>query len=119
MFTKPRRRKSSIFSDSRYGSRYSRRRHKIPTPVLLAAIPMALLVLELLLRIGVGLAGKGDEMNAYQGEPAIATAYRFKPLTASQAPVRGIPGYGGLAVKSSPITGYQLVPGQENAALKI
>ncbi|MBE9030223.1 SGNH/GDSL hydrolase family protein [filamentous cyanobacterium LEGE 11480] len=91
----------------------------MPLPLLLAALPLALLVLELLLRLGVGLAGKGDELNAYQGEPTIATAYRFKPFTADQQTVKGIPGYGELAVQSHPLTGYQLVPNQENAALKI
>jgi hypothetical protein len=118
MFSKPRRRKSSIFSNSSYSS-YSRRRRKISTPVLIGAIPVTLLVLELLLRIGVGLAGKSAEINAYQGEPAIATAYRLQPLTSDNQPIKGLPGYGELAVQVHPLTGYQLRPNQENAALKI
>jgi hypothetical protein len=118
MFTKSRR-KTSMFSDARDRGRYGRRRQSLPTPWLIAALPLALLVVELLLRVGVGIAGKSNELNAYQGEPPIATAYRFKPFTSEQKPVQGVPGYGGLAVQANPLTGYQLMPKQENAALQI
>jgi lysophospholipase L1-like esterase len=118
MFTKPRR-QTSIFSNSRDRSRYGRRRQSLPTPWLIAALPVTLLAVELLLRIGVGIAGKTTELNAYQGEPPIATAYRFKPFTSEQQPVQGVPGYGGLAVQANPLTGYQLMPKQQNAALQI
>lgn len=107
-----------MFSSSSYSS-YSRRRQKVPMPVLIGAIPVGLLVLELLLRLGVSLAGKADEMNAYQGEPPIATAYRFKPFTRENQPVKGIPGFGALAVQTHPLTGYQLMPSQTNSALQI
>jgi hypothetical protein len=118
MFTKSRR-KTSMFSDARDRGRYGRRRQSIPTPWLIAAIPVTLLAVELLLRIGVGFAGKTAELNAYQGEPPIATAYRFKPFTSDQKPVQGVPGYGGLAVQAHPLTGYALMPQQGNAALQI
>jgi lysophospholipase L1-like esterase len=117
MFTKPRR-QTSIFSNARDRARYGRRQ-ALPAPWLIAAFPVALLAVELLLRVGVGIAGKGAEFNAYQGEPPIATAYRFKPFTSEQKPVQGVPGYGGLAVQANPLTGYQLMPKQENAALQI
>ncbi len=121
MFSKQRRRKSSIFSSSSssYSSRYSRRQKKIPTPVLIGAIPLTLLAVELLLRLGVGIAGKSAEINAYQGEPAIDTAYRFQPLTSENQPIKGLPGYGQLAVQSNPLKGYQLMPNQANAAWNI
>ncbi len=118
MFTKSRR-KTSMFSDARDRGRYGRRRQSIPMPWLIAAIPVTLLAVELLLRIGVGFAGKTAELNAYQGEPPIATNYRFKPFTSTQQPVQGVPGYGGLAVQAHPLKGYQLMPKQENAALQI
>ncbi len=118
MFTKPRR-QTSIFSNSGDRGGYGRRRQSRPTPWLIAAIPATLLAIELLLRIGVGIAGKTAEFNAYQGEPPIATAYRFKPFTSEQKPVQGVPGYGELAVQANPLTGYQLMPKQENAALQI
>jgi hypothetical protein len=118
MFTKSRR-KTSMFSDARDRGRYGRRRQSIPTPWLIAAIPVTLLALELLLRVGVGIAGKSGELNAYQGEPTIATNYRFKPFTTDQKPVQGVPGYGELAVQANPLTGYQLLPSQQNAALQI
>jgi hypothetical protein len=118
MFTKSRR-KTSMFSDARDRGRYGRRRQSIPTPWLIAAIPVTLLAVELLLRVGVGFAGKTAELNAYQGEPPIATAYRFKPFTSDQKPVQGVPGYGGLAVQAHPLTGYALMPQQGNAALQI
>jgi lysophospholipase L1-like esterase len=118
MFTKSRR-KTSMFSDARDRGRYGRRRQSIPAPWLIAAVPAGLLALELLLRIGVSVAGKSAELNAYQGEPTIATAYRFKPFTSDQKPVQGVPGYGGLAVQAHPLTGYQLMPKHENAALQI
>jgi hypothetical protein len=114
MFTKNRRKSSYLFTSTKYS-----RRRSIPTPWLLAALPVGLLLLELLLRLGVGIAGKGAEMNAYEGEPAIATDYRFKPFSSDGKPVQGIPGTGRLAVQTHPLTGYQLMPSQRHRALSI
>lgn len=112
------RRKTSMFAsdDRRYGPR---RGGGLPGKWILAAIPVGLLALELLLRVGVGIAGKTAELNAYQGEPANSTDYRFRALTRDRQPVRGIPGYGGLAATLHPLTGYQLQPSQQNASLQI
>jgi lysophospholipase L1-like esterase len=118
MFTK-RRKSSSLFSDSRYRSSYGGRRRSIPTRWLIASVPLALLALELLLRVGVGMAGKSGELNAYEGEPAIVTDYRFKPVNAAKQAIQGLPGSGRLAVQSHPLTGYQLLPDQKNAAVEI
>jgi lysophospholipase L1-like esterase len=117
MFTK--RRKSSLFSDSRDRSRYGGRRRSIPTPWLIASVPLALLALELLLRVGVGIAGKGAELDAYEGEPAIVTDYRFKPVNAAKQAIQGLPGAGRLVVQSHPLTGYQLLPDQKNTAVQV
>ncbi len=116
MFTK--RRQSSLFANSKYRN-YNRSRGSIPQPWLIAAIPLAFLAIEILLRVGVGIAGKGAELDAYEGEPANVTDYRFKPLNAAKQSLQGEPSYGRLAVQSHPLTGYQLTADQKNAAVVI
>jgi hypothetical protein len=114
MFTKNRRR-TSLFSESSY----RRRRSKVPTSWLIGAIPAGLLLLELLLRLGVGLAGKGAELNDYMGEPRRITDYRLKAHGGNFQPIEGIPNYGRLSAFADPLVGYRLQNKQLNQSLAI
>jgi hypothetical protein len=109
MFSKRPKKSSWSMSDSRYKRS---RGPSIPRPFILASIPLAILALEVLLRLAAGVMGKGPEMAAYRGAPPAVSAYQLKYLTRSGDPIQGLPGQGQLAVKQNAATGYQLVENQ-------
>lgn len=96
-----------------YVGKKTRRRRLSPLLILLS-VPLALIALELLTRMLVGLSGQSQRLADYAGEPAIATAYRLQFLTKKQQPLDGLPNRGELAVQRHPSVGYQLVGGQQN-----
>jgi len=93
---------------------YRKSRSSLPLLVILLAIPLILILLELLTGIGVGIAGKSAELEAYEGEPAIVTAYRLKFLGQNQQPYDGLSDRGLLAVQRRLAVGYSLVGNQKS-----
>ena len=108
MFKSPRRRKP-------YSSFYNknRNRRRVSPLWLMVSVPLLLIALELLAWILIGLTGKSAELAAYQGEPAIVTAYRLKFLTENKKPIAGLPDRGSLLAKKEIAVGYQLVGKQK------
>jgi hypothetical protein len=86
----------------------------LPLLVILAAIPLVLVLLELLTRIVIGVMGKSAEFAAYEGEPAIVTAYRLKFLGKTQQPYDGLSDSGFLAAQRRLAVGYSLVGNQKS-----
>lgn len=84
--------------------------------VILAAIPLTLIGLELLVRLFTFATGKTAELDAYEGEAAIVNAYRLKYLDQSGHPYDGLPNRGRLKVERSPLMGYRLVENQQSNA---
>jgi lysophospholipase L1-like esterase len=82
--------------------------------IILLSIPLILILLELLVRLLVGVAGKNAELAAYEGESAIITAYNLKFLSPSQQPYQGLPDQGSLAAQRSLAGGYSLMGKQES-----
>lgn len=91
-----------------------KRRQSLPLPAILAAIPITLILLELLARLLVGFAGESAELSAYRGEPAIVSAYRLKFLDETQQPYDGLPERGQLAAQRQLAVGYSLVGNQQS-----
>jgi lysophospholipase L1-like esterase len=91
-----------------------KRRQSLPLPAILAAIPLILILLELLARLLVGFAGESAELAAYQGEPAIVSAYRLKFLDETQQPYDGLSERGQLAAQRQLAVGYSLVGDQQS-----
>ncbi len=111
------RRKSSSFSS--YGSSRSRSRKKsIPLPLLVAAVPLAIVAAELLLRFGVGASGKAGELAGYFGEASAVSDYRLQVNTVSGQAVSGSD-WGELKVRPSALTGYELLPNQKTRVAEI
>jgi lysophospholipase L1-like esterase len=80
---------------------------------------LALLVLEVGVRLIVGVSGKNQELASFQGEPLLVSAYRLRYLDQAGNPIPGIPMQGDLTIKHSPVMGYRLVGNQQQAAWKI
>lgn len=94
---------------------YRKSRRTLPLPVIILAIPLALILLELLTRLFVGVAGKSDVLAAYEGQPAIINAYCLKFLSSqTQKPYDGLFDRGHLAVQRSLAGGYKLVGNQKS-----
>lgn len=87
--------------------------------LVLLALPLSLVALELLMRLGVGISGKTAELSAYEGEPQSTTAYRLKYLDHAGRPYDGLPDRGRLKVERSPLMGYKLLPSQETPYWRI
>jgi lysophospholipase L1-like esterase len=92
-------------------SRYRQPKHQKNFSLLwiAAAVPLSLIVLEVLARLLLGVTGKG-----VVGEAPIVQAYRLKFLTETQKPIEGLANSGSLAAKRSPAVSYQLVEKQKN-----
>lgn len=94
---------------SPYSSYQKRNRSRPVSPIfILLSIPLILILLELLMRLFVGISGKSGELNAYQGESAIANAYRLQFLNSSQQPYDGLPQRGRLLAQQRTSVGYEL-----------
>ena len=95
-----------------YSSSYGRSKKKsIPLLWILALIPATFIGLEFLLRVGVSMTGKEADLSGFGGEPAKISAYRMRPMTQDGQPIAGLQP-GTLQVRSSGLTGYELVPNQ-------
>lgn len=90
------------------------RRRSLPLPAILMAIPVALILLEVLLRIFVLASGKKAELAAYKGEPASVSAYRLKFLSQTLQPYDGLSAHGDLAAQRRLAVGYGLVRNQRS-----
>ncbi|MGB7442941.1 MAG: SGNH/GDSL hydrolase family protein [Coleofasciculaceae cyanobacterium] len=95
-------------------SPYLKRRRRLPLSVIILAIPLALIILELLAVVLIGITGKGAELAAYEGEPAIVTAYTLRFLGSEQEPYDGLSNRGHLAAQRSLGVGYSLVGNQQS-----
>ncbi len=114
MFARSRSKYAQYDSYSSYSSSSYGRKPKFPwLKVLPIAIPVGLLLLELLLRLGVGMAGKAPELNRYEGESAELTNYRLHWLNDAGQPIDGLPNRGRLNAKRSDLLGYRLVGNQK------
>jgi lysophospholipase L1-like esterase len=85
----------------------------------LAAIPLSVIALELLARFATFASGKSAELHAYEGEPALITAYRLKYLDRAGQPYDGLPDRGSLQVKRNTLRGYRLVGDQKTNVWQI
>ena len=94
--------------------RYQKTPPRLPLLVLLAAIPVVLILLELLARIAVGVTGKNAEFAAYEGVPTIVSDYCLKFLSQTQQPYDGLVNRGRLAVQRNASVGYSFVGNQKN-----
>ena len=96
-----------------YSSSYGRSSKKKSIPLLwiLALIPTTFIGLELLLRVGVSVMGKEADLSGFGGEPSRISAYRMRPMTQDGQAIAGL-SPGTLQVRSSGLTGYELVPNQ-------
>ncbi len=91
---------------------YRKPRRSFPLPVIILAIPLALILLELLVRIFVGVTGKSTELAAYEGQPANVTAYYLKFVGETQHPYDGLSDRGQLAAQRTLAGGYRLAGNQ-------
>jgi hypothetical protein len=106
-----------MFKSRRYP--YRKPRRPVPIPLILGAIPLALILLELLVRILVGVTGRSAELAAYEGEPAVISAYRLKFLNQKQQAYDGLSDRGHLAAQRSLAVGYSLVGKQQSRYWRI
>lgn len=97
---------------------YQKQRRPFHPFTLLLAIPVLLIVLELLTRLIVGMMGTGYEGNE-SSEPAIVSAYRLKFLDQTRQPYDGFPNHGQLLAESRLSTGYQLMGNQQSPFWRI
>lgn len=95
---------------------YYRKPNRRPLPLLaiLAAIPLVLIVLELLTRIVVGVTGNSAQLEAYEGAPTLATDYCLKFLGQTQQSYDGLSDRGRLSVQRRQGVGYSLVGNQKS-----
>ena len=96
-----------------YSSSYGRSSKKKSIPLLwiLALIPATLIGLEFLMRVGVSVTGKEADLSGFGGEPSRISAYRMRPMTQDGQAIAGL-SPGTLQVRSSGLTGYELMPNQ-------
>ncbi len=99
---------------SAYSSSYSQKRKPLKRWQIIASVPLAFLVLELLTRAAVGIAGKTDEIKAYNGRSLNSATYGLNFVDASGRAYDGLPRFGDLSVKATPLQGYTLFPSQKS-----
>ena len=93
---------------------YRKPHRSLPLPVIMLAIPLALILLELSVRLFVGVTGKSAELAAYEGQPENVTAYCLKFVGQTQKPYDGLSDRGHLAAQRSLAGGYKLVGNQKS-----
>lgn len=110
--------KYSMFKSRRrtYKKRNSQR---LPLLVILAAIPVTLILLELMTRIVVSVSGKNAELAAYEGAPAIVTDYCLKYFGQTKEAYDGLYARGRLGVQRQPAVGYGLIGNQKSSVWQI
>ncbi|MEC4894147.1 MAG: SGNH/GDSL hydrolase family protein [Oscillatoria sp. PMC 1051.18] len=100
---------------SRRSPYYSKRRRQSLSPLwIILSIPLSLIILELLTRIFVGIAGKGQQLAEYQGVPPIVSAYRLQFLSENNQPYDGLAWEGNLIAHQHLAGGYQLAGEQKS-----
>ncbi|MEC4982957.1 MAG: SGNH/GDSL hydrolase family protein [Oscillatoria sp. PMC 1068.18] len=100
---------------SRRSPYYKKRRRQSVSPLwIILSIPLSLLILELLTRIFVGIAGKGQQLATYQGVPPIVSAYRLQFLSENNQPYDGLANEGSLIAHQNLAGGYQLAGEQKS-----
>lgn len=114
MLKLPNRRKSYSYYSNSYYSKPKRHRKRILLWLILS-VPIAIVLLELLARAYVSVAGKNGETSKLS---PMVNAYSLKFLTKTEKPIDGIAENGGLVAKRSSTVGYQLV-GQKNQFVQI
>jgi hypothetical protein len=107
---KPRRR-------SLYTKGKPKKRNAISPLWLILAIPLTLIVLEILAQIALGLAGESFE--AYQKKLSQINAYSLKFVTKDQKPIEGLHNQGSLIAQRNVSLGYKLLESQSNDYLKL
>ena len=108
-----------MFKSRRRSYRQPRRRPFSLLVVIPLAIPLLLILLEVLARLFIGVMGKNAELATYEGEPPIVTAYRLKFLDQTQQPYDGLSDHGHLAAQRRLAVGYSLVGNQKNKFWRI
>lgn len=104
-------RKSRTLSYSSSYGRSSKKKKSIPLLWILALIPATLVGLEFLLRMGVSMTGKEADISGFGGEASRISAYRMRSMTQDGQAIAGV-SPGTIQVRSSGLTGYELVPNQ-------
>lgn len=105
-------RRKSYFSTSSSYRPYGKRRQSLKRWQIVSLIPLTLLGLELLLRLGVRLTGQTEALAQTNGESAVAADYRLKYVDPSGKAYDGLAQQGKLTVRRSPLQGYELLPQQ-------
>jgi lysophospholipase L1-like esterase len=112
------RRRKSLFKARRPSynsySTYRKKRQPLKRWQIVAVIPATMIALELLTRLGLGLAGKTEELRNYNGQPLSNRAYGLSYIDPTGTPYDAIPSWGELKVKASLLQGYELLPEQES-----
>lgn len=98
---------------------YKKSRQRLPLLIILAAIPVTLILLELITRVVVGVSGKSAELENYEGAPAIVTDYCLKYFGQTKEPLDGLYARGRLGVQRHPTVGYSLVGNQKSKVWQI
>jgi hypothetical protein len=80
---------------------------------------IVLILVELLLRIFVGISGNGKKFDAYRGEPPEITAYNLQFVDNNKKPLSGFANVGSLLAQKSSATGYKLLGNQKNERWQI
>jgi hypothetical protein len=112
-------RKSKYYSSYSMGRSQPRSWLRTGLLVVLVAIPVLLLLLELLVRGVVFVTGTANQLEKSLGG-SVASAYALRLEDANGKPYPGLTSLSGeLQVRRSPLLGYELVPNQENKLWQI
>jgi hypothetical protein len=103
---------------SRYSS-FRKKRSNIRPWYFVVGLPLALIILEMLTRLFVGLAGKNQELMNADGNTPMENAYKLKFVDDLDHPYNGLSPQGKLIAKRHLLLGYQLVGKQKNDFLQI
>ncbi|NES81448.1 MAG: SGNH/GDSL hydrolase family protein [Moorea sp. SIO2B7] len=99
---------------SYYGYGKGKRRQRFSPLWLILAIPVFLIVLELMARMFLSFKAKSADLAVYERELAIVTAYRLKFVTKNQKPFDGLSDRGSLVAQRRLSVGYQILGNQKS-----